>query len=294
MKKWIFGIVIISILSMLFAGCTMVGAVNFPVDLKDNGNQIDNTPPSKVESIDSEKTNGEEKTNQDKINSETEVELESAIEPEPEPEKVDVIESKIHYSGDNNKKLVALTFDDGPESKYTPQILDILDQYNIKATFFVIGENAERYPEALRSIHERGHEIGNHTWSHKYLPKLSKDAMEKEITMTGDVITEIVGEYAPVFRPPYGALKKQGLELANSLGYNVVNWSVDTKDWAGTSGEQMMKYVKAQLTPGGIILMHNGGNPKSIKNTVDILPTLIEWIKEQGYEIGTVSEVLDL
>jgi len=111
---------------------------------------------------------------------------------------------------------------------------------------------------------------------------------------TEKVITEILGEYSPIFRPPYGALKKQGKGTISSLGYSIVNWSVDTKDWAGTSREQMMKYVAQQLKPGGIILMHNSGNQSSVKNTVALLPEMIEWIEEQGYEFVTVSEILDL
>jgi peptidoglycan/xylan/chitin deacetylase (PgdA/CDA1 family) len=82
--------------------------------------------------------------------------------------------------------------------------------------------------------------------------------------------------------------------LVNSLGYNIVNWSVDTKDWAGTSGEQMMQYVRHQLKPGGIVLMHNSGNQNSVKNTVELLPEMIDWMKEQGYEFVTVSEILNL
>lgn len=305
MKKWIFSIVVVSILSMLFVGCTTVGAVKLPVDLNDE-KQIENISPDKIGDIDDNKAKDEGKTNKDEINVETEIDEknnnktndttnqskdENKVE---QDKKTDIIDSKIHYSGDGSKKLVALTFDDGPESKYTSQIMDILDQYNIKATFFVIGQNAEKHPEALKSIHERGHEIGSHTWSHKYLPKLSKQEVEKEILRTEKLITDIIGEHSALLRPPYGAIKKEGIEFVNSLGYNVVNWSVDTKDWAGTSGEQMMKYVQQQLKPGGIILMHNGGNPKSVKNTVDTLPKMIEWIKEQGYEFATVSEILDL
>jgi len=293
MRRWIFGIVIISMLSILIVGCTTVGAVNLPVNLNNDENQVKN--------IDDNKINDEEKVNQDKerVNQDKEVNVELDVDEQTdnknkiESEKKSVIiESKIHYSGDSSKKRVALTFDDGPESIYTFQILDILNEYNIKATFFVIGQSAEKYPEVLKDIYEKGHEIGNHSWSHKYLPKLSEQGIEKEILMTEEVITNIIGDYSPIFRPAYGAIKKQGIEQINSLGYNVVNWSVDTKDWAGTAGEQMMEYVKHQLTPGGIVLMHNGGNPKSVKNTMDILPTLIEWIIEQGYEFVTVSEML--
>jgi len=301
MKKIILSIVLVSILSILSVGCTTVGAVNLPINLNDDENQVENINSDKIKNIDGnkigdkevnvepnvdEKTNNNEKTNDEAKQSDNKNNIESDNKP-------DIIEGKIHYTGDSSQKLVALTFDDGPESIYTSRILEILDEYHMKATFFVIGQSAEKYPEVLKDIHQRGHEIGNHSWSHKYFPKLSQNAIEKEIIMTENVIIEILGEYSPIFRPPYGALNKQGRELINSLGYNVVNWSVDTKDWAGTSGDQMMKYVRDQLTPGGIVLMHNGGNSKSVENLVDILPTIIEWIIEQGYEFVTVSEILE-
>ena len=192
-----------------------------------------------------------------------------------------------------DKKVVALTFDDGPESKITSQILDILDEYDIKATFFVVGQNVARNTDILKDIYNRGHEIGNHSWSHKYLPKISKKSKEDEILKTEKLLVDVLGEYTPIFRPPYGAVKAQDKQLIDSLGYKVVNWSVDTRDWAGTSNEQIMKYVKQQLRPGGIILMHNSGNTGIIKNTISILPIMIDWITEQGYEFVTVTEILD-
>ncbi len=300
MKRWIYSICIVIIVSILIVGCSVVGAVNLPTDLNDNEQSVKENPldesvdkPEYIEENDKlqESDQSEENDKSQEINNNTDSSKDDEVKTEDDPKP---IESKIHYSGDGDKKLVAITFDDGPESKYTPQILDILDEYNIKATFFVIGQNAEKYPDALKSIHEKGHEIGSHSWSHKYFPKLSQSAVEEEILKTQNIIEDITGEYRPIFRPPYGALEKQGRELVSSLGYNIVNWSVDTRDWAGTSEEQMMNYVKQQLKPGGIVLMHNAGNPKSIENTIRFLPTMIEWITEQGYEFVTVSEILNL
>lgn len=310
MKKWILGIIVVSILSALFTGCVSVGAVGLPVDSNNNDKQTDNIPQDTTEDKEKDQinTDNKENTNLDKDATEevkvednnlqgsegSNEEKDSVEEPEEVPaKKPNDVEPKIHYSGDSNKNLIALSFDDGPDSTYTSQILDILNEYDIKATFFVLGERVEKYPEILKSIHENGHEVGNHSWSHKYFPKLSKEGMKKEVSMTEKIIVETIGEYSPVFRPPYGALNNPGKELISSLGYNIVNWSVDTRDWAGTPSDQMMKYVKQQLKPGGIILMHNSGNVNSLKNTVEILPTIIEWAKEQGYEFTTVSEVLD-
>lgn len=296
MKRWVFNIVIVIILSILVVGCTTVGAVNLPKDSKPREENSVDISPNDDETIKNEKNSVEEVADTESTEGlEVDKDVDKAEDVEKEEETPPKeIENKIHYSGDGSKKLVALTFDDGPESTYTSQVLEILEGYGIKATFFVVGQNAEKHPEVLKLIHDQGHEIGNHSWSHKYLPKLSKANVEKEVLMTERVIEEAIGEHAPLLRPPYGALKKQGIEQMSSLGYHVVNWSVDTRDWAGTSEEQMMNYVKKQLKPGGIILMHNAGNATSIKNTVSSLPTIIDWILEQGYEFVTVSEILDL
>lgn len=304
MKKWIFNIFLISILGIfVIVGCTKVGATDLPTNLNNDEKDVQNTTPHKTEHINNSEDENGNKTDLDK---DTSVEIEvdennesvnnnekdntNEVELEDKPSSSNI---KVHRSGDETQRLVALTFDDGPESELTPQILDILDEYNIKATFFVIGQNAARHTDVLKDIYDRGHEIGNHSWSHKYLPKISKASKKNEILKTEELLVDILGEHTPIFRPPYGAVKAQDKELINSLGYKIVNWSVDTKDWAGTSGEQIMKYVKQQLKPGGIILMHNSGNIKIVKNTIDTLPTIIDWIIEQGYEFVTVTEILN-
>lgn len=304
MKKYIFNLFLISILSIfVIVGCTTVGASDSSTDPDDNEKNIHDAPPQKIECIDNDVNEDENETDSgNDIDTEIEIdennesvdnnEENNAGETESE-EKPGSDDIKIHYSGDGTRKLVALTFDDGPEPEFTPQILDILDEYNIKATFFVLGQNAAKYTDTLKDIYNRGHQVGNHSWSHKYLPKISKSSKESEILKTEKLLTDVLGEYTPIFRPPYGAVKAQDKQLINSLGYKIVNWSVDTKDWAGTSGEQIMGYVEKQLKPGGIILMHNNGNIKTTKTTVDILPTMIDWIEERGYEFVTVTELLD-
>jgi len=307
MKKHIFNIFLMAILGIfVITGCTMAGASDLSTDSDNDEKDIQNVPVQSVEHIDNNENEEEDIIDSDEDKNEGIVEDEdnenindnsdnkgnNANETEPE-EKSDSGNIKIHYSGDGTKKLAALTFDDGPESELTPQILDILDEYNVKATFFVVGQNAARNTDVLKDIHARGHEIGNHSWSHKYLPKISKKSKENEILKTEELLIDVFGEHVPIFRPPYGAVKTQDKQLIDSLGYKIVNWSVDTRDWAGTSGEQMMKYVKQQLKPGGIILMHNSGNAKTVKNTVDTLPIMIDWIIEQGYEFVTVTEILD-
>lgn len=282
MNRWSLNIIIIIAIAILAGGCTSVGAINFPVNLNKDKEDIKYNPPIKNESekdLEEEFQDEtiEEEKNQDKIF-------------EEEREYENPIVSKVHYYGDKNKNKIALTFDDGPESKYTTEILEILNEYDIKATFFVIGQYIEKYPEVLEEVYKEGHEIGNHSWNHKYFPEMSKETIDKEVLMVEEALKDVIGKIDYIFRPPYGAIKNREVEHINSLGYNIVNWSVDTRDWAGTSKNQMMGYLKQQLTPGGIILMHNTGNSQ---NTVEFLPEAIEWIIEQGYEFGTVSEVLE-
>lgn len=304
MKKFIFNIFLISILGIfVITGCTRVGASDLSKNLNNDKKDIQSASLQEIGHADNSKN---EEKNETDLNKDTDSETgvdennkdanndkennKDEKEPEYKPIPKDI---KTHYSGNGTKKLVALTFDDGPESKITSQILDILDEYDIKATFFVVGQNVARNTDILKDIYNRGHEIGNHSWSHKYLPKISKKSKEDEILKTEKLLVDVLGEYTPIFRPPYGAVKAQDKQLIDSLGYKVVNWSVDTRDWAGTSNEQIMKYVKQQLRPGGIILMHNSGNTGIIKNTISILPIMIDWITEQGYEFVTVTEILD-
>ena len=198
------------------------------------------------------------------------------------------------YIRDNKEagKCVALTFDDGPHPEYTPQILDILDEYGVKATFFVVGENAERYPEIIKRIIDSGHEIGNHTWSHKQMNSLSKEQIQKEITKTQNFLKESFN-YSPVlFRPPGGGEYTFAKETAEALGCTYVLWAwrTDSKDWACPDAESISQTVLSTVSEGDIVLLHDYVGGKS--STPQALRQIIPQLLAQGYSLDTVSGLL--
>jgi polysaccharide deacetylase family sporulation protein PdaB len=194
----------------------------------------------------------------------------------------------------NNKKLVALTFDDGPDNKYTLQILEILKEYNVKATFFMVGIQVKKYPETAKKIVEEGHSIGNHSWSHKDLTKLSGKALDNEIDKTQLAIQEVTGVTPHLMRAPYGAISNALLNVVHKEDMKHVYWTVDTRDWAGSSVADMHKNVLAHTHKGGIILMHSfGGRKHAIEHTVMLLPSIIKDLREKGYEFVTVDELIE-
>ncbi len=188
-------------------------------------------------------------------------------------------------------KWIALTFDDGPDGKYTPQVLDILKENQIKATFFVVGIQAKKYPEVLKRIAEEGHAIGNHSWDHKDLAKLSAKQVRDEIAKNDNLIREITGRPADLFRPPYGSENETVRREISAAGHRHVLWSVDPRDWdKHRSAEQIANAVKNNTKPGSIVLMHSfGGN---LGSSVKALPLIIASLKEKGYTFVTVPELI--
>lgn len=151
-----------------------------------------------------------------------------------------------------------LTFDDGPHPVHTPALLDWLKANRIHATFFLVGENAVRYPELVRRIAAEGHQLGNHTWSHANLTKLSEAKARSEIQRTHDDIVQITGRAPTLFRPPYGALKaSQRQWITSTFHYDTVLWDVDTEDWKLSSAEAIAQRIERTIKPGGIILAHD-------------------------------------
>lgn len=196
----------------------------------------------------------------------------------------------VILSGKSNNNRIALTFDDGPHPYKTDQILDLLRKYHIRATFFVIGENVAAYPNAvLREIAE-GHEVGNHTYHHMSLYKCKKDVVESEIAMAEKILVEKTG-YAPhVFRPPEGAYTCDIVDVANRMQYDVILWTVDTRDWAKTPTAEIVANVEKNVRGGSIILFHDfTGNGA---HTLESLEILIPKLMEMGYEFVTVSELI--
>lgn len=190
----------------------------------------------------------------------------------------------------NDGHKIALTFDDGPHPRYTPEILDILDEYNIRATFFIIGVNAKYYPETLQLISERGHEIANHTYTHPHVSHIDTSDLEREVEDCETEILSIVDERTKLFRPPEGLIDESLLSAMNKLDYKVVLWNIDTRDWAHTPPEKISQHVIGNISDGDIILMHDyiGKNSPTPEALRLFLPILIE----KGYKFVTISELI--
>ncbi|MEK4427360.1 polysaccharide deacetylase family protein [Solibacillus sp. FSL K6-1523] len=183
------------------------------------------------------------------------------------------------------KKKVALTFDDGPHPKVTERILAVLRQYDIPATFFVIGQNVEKYPQIVQQAADEGHEIANHSWSHRNLTKIPNDQVLVELNQTNEAIYKATGKYPSMYRPPYGATNANVRSLTSM---ETVMWNVDTLDWKHRTPEKTLAYVKEQVKDNGIILMHDIHS-----ETADALEAVINYLIEQNYEFVTASELLE-
>ena len=191
-------------------------------------------------------------------------------------------------------KVIALTFDDGPHATQTDEILAVLDRYQVKATFFPIGENIELHPEVTKRVCEAGHEIGNHTYTHANVSKLSDEALRKEIEDTAKLLKEQCGVTPVLFRPPGGDISDSAVKLVNEMGYRYVLWSwrVDTRDWAAVSVDSVVNTVLNNVKDGNIVLFHDYVVGKS--PTAKALEILIPALQEQGYQFVTVSQLADL
>ncbi|QTD41471.1 polysaccharide deacetylase family protein [Sporosarcina sp. Te-1] len=180
-------------------------------------------------------------------------------------------------------KRVALTFDDGPEPKVTPQILDILKRHDAKATFFMLGSRVEYYPDVAASVQQAGHELGNHTWNHPNLVKLPSARVIDEIQKTSRMIEEVTGQKATAFRPPYGAVNQR---IRGISDMPIVLWDVDTLDWQHHDPKKILEKVKQQTKDGSIILMHD-----IHQTTADGLEAVLTYLENEGYSFVTVSEL---
>ncbi|WP_348539917.1 MULTISPECIES: polysaccharide deacetylase family protein [Spirulina sp. CCY15215] len=194
----------------------------------------------------------------------------------------------VKLQGD--RKVIALTFDDGPSEKFTNNILYILDYHNIKATFFLLGRNVREYPQKTKQIHLKGHALANHSWSHPYAMQ-SPAGAAAQIENTSAWIEKTTGVKSKLFRPPGGYLHNGMASYAAKQGQTVVMWSADSKDYYESS-QGITRRILSEASPGGIILLHDGGGDRT--KTVSALPQIIAKLKEQGYEFVTVPELLEL
>ena len=189
------------------------------------------------------------------------------------------------YFEKKNRKVVALTFDDGPNPTTTNQALDTLSKYGIKATFFVLGKNVSGNEGILKRMKADGHVIGNHSWSHPVLSKLSLDDAKKQITDTEAALTKVLGSSSKLMRPPYGAITD---DIRNSLDLSFIMWDVDSLDWKSKNEASILTEIQREVKNGSIILMHD-----IHAETVNALPKVIDYLKGQGYDFVTIPDLLD-
>ena len=198
------------------------------------------------------------------------------IEEEPEPEEPAI---------DPEKPMIALTFDDGP-SIYTAPILDVLEQYNARATFFMIGCNVPNYPETVQRIKDMGCELGNHSNNHIDLTTLSTEEMLSQIETTNDEVEAVLGERTEMVRPPYGEVNDA---VYANVSYPLIMWSIDTNDWRTKEASTLAEYVLNTVQDGDVILMHD-----LYESTVGAVEELVPQLIERGYQLVTVSELAQM
>ncbi|USG65285.1 polysaccharide deacetylase family protein [Brevibacillus ruminantium] len=190
--------------------------------------------------------------------------------------------------------MIALTFDDGPDPVYTPQILALLKKYDAKATFFVLGAHVKKNPELSRSIVGAGHEIGNHTYSHPNFFKLRPDQIQQEIEITSEIITAVTGKTPVLFRPPGGVYNETIVNTVKNLGLLTVMWSwhQDTRDWSNPGVNKIVRKVLNNARRGDIVLFHDYGGNRS--QTVRALEKILPELKRRGFHFVTVSELIHI
>ena len=202
---------------------------------------------------------------------------------------------KTYWGKKTHEKIIALTFDDGPNEPYTSQILDILNKYNIKATFFTIGENVKYYPETSRKIVDEGHVIANHSYSHQSdLSIEDKKTVAKEIDWNQNAILETTGKLPHLFRPPHGFKSPWLLDELKKDNLLTIEWSDMTSDWQQPPAKKIIEAILKKARPGGIIVLHDGNatsHHTSRAQEVNALPTIIEELQKKGYKFVTVSEL---
>jgi peptidoglycan-N-acetylglucosamine deacetylase len=191
-------------------------------------------------------------------------------------------------SGDLNKPYIALTFDDGPHGGKTIELLDLLKKLRCPSTFFVVGSQARRYPELVQRIVVEGHELGNHTFNHYRLTRIPLDEVHDELNRTRALLQAIVGTPSRLFRPPGGEYSPEILKIVEKNGYTTVLWTDDPADYkTGRTPQDLERLVLRDITPGGIILLHDGVNA-----TLKALPNIVQSLRNKGYIFVTISGLI--
>lgn len=191
------------------------------------------------------------------------------------------------YSVEREDKKIAITFNCAWDGKDIPLILDTLDKYGAKATFFVLGTWADDYPNDVKAIYDAGHEIGTHSNTHPDMTKISREEITKELLRSSEKIEAITGKMPTLFRAPSGAYNNELIKTASELGFCTIQWDIDSRDWKKPSAEEMTNNVVENAGNGSILLFHCG-----MENTDEALPMILERLFDEGYEFVSVSELI--
>jgi len=191
------------------------------------------------------------------------------------------------YCTDRDDKRVCLTFDAAWGDEDTPLLIEILDRYDVPATFFVVGEWVDRCGDSVKALHNAGHDVMNHSDTHPHMPALSMEAMKAELTACNDKIEAITGVRPTLHRAPYGDYSNESLRAAEELGMYTIQWDVDSLDWKDLSAEEITGRVVSRVQSGSIVLFHNAA-----LHTPEALPSIIEALKAQGYTFCKVADMI--
>lgn len=191
------------------------------------------------------------------------------------------------YCIETDKPEISLTFDCAWGAEDMSQILDTLKENNVKATFFVLGEWADKFPEIIKRMADEGHDVANHSDTHPHIASLSYDEIKNEIKDANEKIENVAGRENNLFRAPYGEYNDNVISAAEELGFYTIQWDVDSLDWKNLGKENILNRVTSKVKNGSIILMHNG-----TKDTATVLPEVIKSLKDKGYEFKPVSEFI--
>jgi len=202
------------------------------------------------------------------------------------PAQPQITFNSVHVDG----PYIALTFDDGPSATLTPKLLDLLAAHHMKATFFVVGQNAADHPDILRRAVKEGHEIANHSWSHPNLGKMSDDAVRREVQKTDDAISAAIGKRPTLLRPPYGSITaRQKHWIHEEFGYRIIIWDVDPLDWKRPGPSVVTSRILKETHAGSIVLAHDIHPP-----TLEAMPATFDQLDRKGFKSVTVSELLKM
>ena len=185
------------------------------------------------------------------------------------------------------KKLVALSFDAAWGNEDTQQLIDICNEYNIKVTFFVVGDWVEKYPESVKALHDAGHDVMNHSDSHAHMTQLSRDEIIADLNACNEKIEAVTGVQPTLFRCPYGEYDDKVITTVRSLGMEPIQWDVDSLDWKDLSAAEITQRVTSKVSPGSIVLFHNAA-----LHTPEALPGIIEFLQGEGYQIVKIADLI--